>query len=237
MKPIIGITCKDRNNIGNYTKTVSEFGGKPIVYASLEKSIQEHLAAIPDYIDEIDGLLLSGGGDIESSHFNQELHPNVTNVSRSRDALELNLCRRALETDIPVFGICRGIQVMSVAMNGSLYQDIETVYPKDALIHPSIGQVDSEHEILIEPGSLLDEIIGAGVETVNSAHHQSVDDIGEGFIVTARSSDGIIEAMENPSKTFVLGVQYHPERMKRTNEFREHRQKIFEAFLNAASKK
>ena len=233
----IGITCKRNDiNVKNYTDAIANYGGEPIIFASLENTIPEHLASIPKYLEEIDGLLLPGGGDVDPTHFFQKRHPEVNYVSRSRDALELRLCQKALKADIPVFGICRGIQVMSVAMGGSLYQDIESVYPREALNHKvDEDRRDSEHEIEIIPHSRLSEIVNEHQALVNSAHHQALDNIEEGFVITARSSDGIIEAVEDPSKRFVIGVQYHPERMLKKPELQEHAEKLFEAFIKAAS--
>ena len=227
MKPIIGITFSSNRITGtskNYIRAIEEFGGIPrILYPGVPDS---------EFAD-IDGLLLTGGGDIHPDNFDQEWHPSLKYVNEARDELELPLCRKKIEADLPVFGICRGIQVMSVAMGGSLYQDVPSQI-KDPLTHPASAQ-DSQHEIEIEHGSRLIEIVGKSADEVNSAHHQAVDERGEGFIVTARSSDAVIEAMENPLKRFVLGVQYHPERMLQTAGFREHRRKLFEAFIAAAS--
>ncbi len=233
MKPKIGITCKRSRDIENYPDAVEEHGGEPILIASLETPVNDHLSSIPKYLEELDGLLLTGGGDIDSTHYFQERR-SVYSVSRSRDALELRLCQKALETDIPVFGICRGIQVMSVAMWGNLYQDIDTDHPEPVLRHPKLNGEDAQHEIQIKSDSLLYEIIGKNVDKVNSAHHQAVKDVGKDFVITARSSDKVIEAIEDPSKDFVLGVQYHPERMTATDDFLEHRGKLFSAFIESA---
>ena len=229
MKPIIGITflsniADDPSN--NYIKAISEFGGIPrTLYPDISK----------DAYTGIDGLLLTGGGDIHPEHFGEEWHPTLKYVDEARDELEIPLCQKAVDTDLPVFGICRGVQVMSVAMGGSLYQDIHAEYRQDALIHTQVDNEDSQHEIEVTD-SLLNELIGKRTDEVNSSHHQAVKDMGEGFVVTAHSTeDGVIEAIENPSKRFVLGVQYHPERMLQTAEFREHRRKLFEAFIAAAS--
>ena len=235
MTPIIGITCKRAGDIENYVNTIEEFGGEPRLFVSLEKSVSEHRASISEYLEQIDALLLPGGGDINPALFFKERHPAVYNVSRSRDALEIWLCQDALEADLPVFGICRGVQVMSVAMRGSLYQDVPSQFT-DPLQHPQDADGnDAVHQIEIEPQSLLSRLIDKNADSVNSSHHQAVDEKGEGFVITAWSSDGIVEAIENPSKRFALGVQYHPERMIRTEEFREHRRKLFEAFIQAAS--
>ena len=235
MKPVIGITCKKTGDIANYIDAIEVYGGDPLVFASLEKPIAEHRASIREYLETIDGLLLPGGGDINPALFFEERDPAVESVSRSRDALEIWLCQEALEANIPIFGICRGIQVMSVATRGSLYQDIPSQFT-DHLTHKITESTDdSWHDIKIQANSRLDEIINECETKVNSRHHQSVKDVGNGFVVTARSEDRIIEAMEDPSKRFVLGVQYHPERMIQTDEFREHRRKLFEAFIAAAS--
>lgn len=231
MKPIIGITfLSDINNdpSNNYINAIEEFGGDP---RTLYPGISE------DAFTDIDGLLLTGGGDIHPDNFGEAYHPSLKYVNEARDELEIPLCQQAIEADLPVFGICRGIQVMSVAMGGSLYQDIHEEYRQDALIHTQVNDEDSRHDIEATD-SLLNELIGKDFDEVNSSHHQAVKDRGEGFVVTAHSTeDGVIEAIENPSKRFVLGVQYHPERMIQTAEFREHRRKLFEAFIQAASTK
>ena len=235
MKPVIGITCKNTGDIANYIDAIEVYGGDPLVFASLEKPIAEHRASIREYLETIDGLLLPGGGDINPALFFEERDPAVESVSRSRDALEIWLCQEALEANIPIFGICRGIQVMSVATRGSLYQDIPSQFT-DHLTHKIRESTDdSWHDIKIQANSRLDEIINECETKVNSRHHQSVKDVGNRFVVTARSEDGVIEAMEDPSKRFVIGVQYHPERMIETPEFCEHRRKLFEAFIEAAS--
>ncbi len=234
--PVIGITSKDRTGMTNYINAIQEFGGEPLVFASLDRSVRAHHAAIPEYLDQIDGLLLPGGGDINPCLYFQERHRNVRGVSRSRDALEIWLFQNALEANLPVLGICRGIQIMSVAMRGSLYQDIADTVPRDTLCHTRVDGTDSRHDIEIDDGSLLRHIVGSRGAEVNSAHHQAVDAGGEGLVVTARSTeDGIIEAIERPDKRFMLGVQYHPERMLKARELREHGAKLFTAFIEAAA--
>ena len=231
MTPKIGIPVVDetaKGNFKNYENAIEEHGGEVCFLVRGEKSNE-------DFISEIDGLLLPGGGDIHPDNFDQEWHPTIKYVDEDRDDLELSLFEEAYKEDMPIFGICRGIQIMSVAMGGSLFQDIDSVYPKQALTHPAVDRKDSKHTIVIEPDNKLNDIIGERVVEVNSAHHQAVDEdnLGNGFVVTARSSDGIVEAVENPSKEFVIGVQYHPERMKSSPEFQEHRRKLFESFIQA----
>ena len=233
MAPKIGIPVVDetaKGNFDNYKNAIEEHGGEVCFFARNANSNE-------DFISGINGLLLPGGGDIHPKNFNQEWHPKIKYVDEDRDDLELTLFEEAYNQDIPIFGICRGIQIMSVAMGGDLYQDIDSVYPNQALTHPAKNKKDSKHTIEIVLGSKLGSIIGEKVVEVNSAHHQAVNEIGDGFVVTARSSDGIIEAIENPSKDFVLGVQYHPERMIASPEFKEHRRKLFERFIQATKTK
>lgn len=228
MAPIIGIAFgknieNDPDN--NYIRAIKEFGGIPVtLYPGISR----------DAYANIDGLLLTGGGDLHPNSFGAAWHPSLIYVNEARDNFEMPLCRQVLEENLPVLGICYGIQIMSVAMGGNMYQDIPSEYPKKSLRH-KIKRGDSAHEIQIEPNNRLREIIGKSSEQVNSAHHQAIKDVGDGFVVTARSPDGVIEAIENPSKDFVLGVQYHPERMIQTAECREHRGKLFTAFIDAAS--
>lgn len=228
MAPIIGITftydIKDDPS-NNYVKAVKEFGGIP---RTLYPRISE------DAYADIDGLVLTGGPDINPSYYGEAVH-ETTDIEPDRDALELLLFKRSMKKNLPVFGICRGIQVMNVAMGSSLYQDIPSQFT-DHLTHKIVENADdSWHDIKIQSGSLLNQITCERVAKVNSRHHQALKVIGEGFVVTAQSADGIIEAIENPSKGFVLGVQYHPERMLETADFLEHRRKLFEAFIQAAS--
>ena len=229
MAPVIGITFVENiedDPSNNYIRAIKEFGGIP---RTLYPGISE------DAYADLNGLLLTGGGDIHPDNFDAEWHPALYNVSEDRDTLEIPLCQEAIAADLPVLGICRGIQIMSVAMGGSLYQDIPSEFPKEASCQSQVNNVDSRHTIEIVKGSRLNRITGKRTDEVNSAHHQAVREKGEGFEVTARTTEGIIEAMENKSKRFVLGVQYHPERMLETADFLEHRRKLFKAFIEAAS--
>ena len=233
MRPVIAITFSQdiedpRSN--NYIKAVEEFGGSPL------KLYPGRYSDISDFeLDAVDGLLLTGGGDIHPDNFGAEWHPTLKYVNPARDALEIPLCTAAIDADLPVFGICRGLQIMSIATGGSLYQDIPSEYPEPASCQSQVNAIDSRHTIEIVAGSRLNRITGKRTDEVNSAHHQAVRDTGGRFEITARTPEGIIEAMEDSSKRFVLGVQYHPERMLETAGFREHRRKLFEAFIAAAS--
>lgn len=226
MAPIIGITFTSDigNSYNNYIRAIDEFGGIPrTIYPGISE----------DAYADINGLLLTGGPDIDPNYYGEEVH-ETTEIEADRDALELLLFKQAVEQELPVFGICRGIQVMNVAVESSLYQDIPSQFT-DPLKHKVLeNKDDCWHAIKIQQGSLLKQITGGSVAEVNSRHHQAIKVIGEGFTVTAQSEDGIIEAIEDRSKRFMLGVQYHPERMWKTEASCEHRRKLFEAFIAAA---
>lgn len=231
MAPIIGITFSSNIVSGtskNYIHAIEEFGG----------TVRKLYPGVPDSkFADIDGLLLTGGPDIDPKYYGEEVH-ETTDINPDRDELELPLCQRAIEENLPVFGICRGIQIMNVAIGSSLYQDIPSQFT-DHLTHKIIENTDdSWHNIQIQPDSLLNQITGETIAEVNSRHHQSLKVIGEGFTVTAQSKDGIIEAIEDTSKRFMLGVQYHPERMFKepgSSELQEHSAKLFTAFIDACA--
>ena len=232
MAPTIGITFTGRNIHSNvdYIHAIERFGGIPYpLYPCVSQ----------DDFTNIKGLLLTGGPDIDPKRYNEKKHRKTQTPCRARDELECSLFKWSIEKNLPVFGICRGIQVMSVAMGGRLFQDIPCQFT-DPLGHGKKHETkeDSEHKIEIETNSLLIDLIGQNVDVVNSAHHQAVKETGQGFIVTSKSADGAIEAIENenPSKGFVLGVQYHPERMLKNPNLKKHAAKLFTAFIEAASK-
>ena len=230
MAPIIGITFghNEDDPTNNYIRAIEEHGGivRPL-----------YPGAPSEAFKGLKGLLLTGGRDIDPIHYGEE-EDETTDIDSDRDELELPLCKWAMEEDLPVFGICRGIQIMNVAIGSSLYQDIPSQFTAH-LTHKIMENTgDSWHDIKIQPGSLLNQITGETTAKVNSRHHQALKVIGNGFTTTAQSKDGIIEAIEGKSKKFMLGVQYHPERMFKapsSSELKEHAAKLFEAFIKAAS--
>lgn len=183
-------------------------------------------------MDMAHGLLLIGGPDIAPFHFGQTDQPELRHVTPARDAVELLLTKRALADKTPIFAICRGIQVLNVAAGGSLFQDIATQRP-NAQKHdhyPDHEPSHLAHPIQIERGSRIAAICGQTRITVNSLHHQAIDRLGAGLSVVARSSDGIIEAIESNDDRWVVGVQWHPEWML---EDREDMPALFRAFCDA----
>ena len=186
----------------------------------------------PTVLDGFDGVLLTGGGDIHPSHYGHTPHPKLGDVDHARDHFELLLARAALSRNLPLLGICRGAQVLGVALGGDLVQDIDSDV-EDAKKHPAGERGKASHHwIEIAPGSRLSQIMGARRVRVNSSHHQANGRLGSGLRKVAWSEDGVIEAIEREGEDFVLGVQWHPERMWR----RAPRQsRLFAAFVAAAS--
>lgn len=234
-KPIIGLTCQvfpeplERSSVNQqYVDAVIAAGGAPVLVP-----IGLDADGIDRVYDLLDGLLLPGGDDVSPARYGQAPHERLGAVSELRDALELHVATRALHDGLPILGICRGIQVLAVAAGGSLWQDVPSQY-ESQLSHDvrDHGRDHLCHEIAIESGSRLREAIGAPASTVNSFHHQAVRDVPEGFWVTARSRDGIVEAIESRDGSFAVGVQCHPEGMWRTTapEFAG----LFSAFIEAA---
>lgn len=212
-----------------YVRAVREVGGLPLVVPP----VLEEEAAGP-LLACLDGLLLSGGGDVAAEFYAGADSPLLMLVDRDRDRAELALAREALRTGRPILAICRGVQVLNVALGGTLYQDIGTQVP-GALQHRSPdGQAKnvSTHPVRLVPGSRLADFLGTTEARVNSFHHQAARDVGEGLAVTARAPDGVIEGLEHQTHPFCVGVQWHPENPAGN---REAMGCLFQAFVAAAA--
>jgi len=226
--PVIAITrCSKQHD---YEEAVRRAGG--------EVRILNYDTDRPaEVVKEVDGILLPGGDDVTPSLYGDEPHPKFEAAEPGRDAYELELAKRAGDADVPLFAICRGIQVLNVARGGTLVQDIPSQLP-DAIPH-EVRDTPSTiaHDVWVSEGTLLHELLRERIDgdacPVNSRHHQAVQKIGEGLVVSATAPDGVIEAVEDPSKRFCLGVQWHPENFYRTGEFRA----LFEAFVAAAGER
>lgn len=230
MKPVIGITTdvqQDGENIlkNTYVQAVIRAGGLPmIVPVGLEQDVEQ-------LIEMFDGLLLSGGNDINPMLFNEEPHEYLGVVSPSRDSSELELARRMLKTGKPILGICRGLQVLNVAVGGTLYQDLYKQNDSPILQHiQKAPNTHCSHYVQLDKGSLLESIAGSERIQVNSYHHQSLKEVPSDFKVTAVASDGIVEAIESTDEQFVLGVQWHPEALSAAGDAVSLR--IFERFIS-----
>ena len=213
MKPVIGITTyAEPASWGQWTlpaalvpyayvRGVESAGGRALLVPPSDDGIEETL-------DALDGVVFSGGGDLDPTSYGADAHERTAGVHAGRDSAELALLRAALERDMPVLAICRGSQVLNVARGGDLDQHLPETLGHEG--HKERLGEFSEHEVAVESGSRLGEIIGERVP-VKSSHHQGFGRIGEGQVVTARADDGTLEALEDPSKRFALGVLWHPE--------------------------
>jgi len=212
-----------------YVQAVLHAGGAPILIPPLEDK-----SALEVIQDQLDGLLLAGGTDLDPALYGEKPLPECHSPEPERDAMELSVAHWALDNHLPVFGVCRGMQLLNVACGGTLYQHVPVECP-DTLDHEQPGQARMHiaHEISVAADSRLAGILGDLRPGVNSFHHQAVRHVGRGFRVTAYAEDGIVEAMEMPeASSFVLAVQYHPEELEAT-DMGSHR--LFLAFVQAAA--
>lgn len=186
----------------DYVKAVEEAGGRPLLVPPSDEGVEETL-------DALDGIVFSGCSDLDPEYCGAEAHPETFGIHAERDHSELELMRAALERDMPVLGICRGIQVFNVARGGNLHQHLPELVGHEGHKHNPPGQF-IDHDVEIEPETKLAEILGAS-RAVKSHHHQGLDAVGEGLRVSAHAEDGSIEGIEDPSRRFALGVLWHPE--------------------------
>lgn len=220
-RPVIGIpTAQAQPTQAGY---VYQKVGAPYIHA-LEAAgaipillpVCQDDAAIERLLSLVDGILLQGGGDILPSLYGQEQRPEVDQPSEETDRFELEICRRCIEMDKPLLAICRGIQVLNVALGGTLVQDIPTQLSTPILHRQKQSRQTASHTIHVEPGTHLAEVLGETDLAVNSFHHQALDRLGANLKVSARSEDNLIEGVELPGKDFIVGVQFHPEETTQT---------------------
>jgi putative glutamine amidotransferase len=219
------------SKLPDYEASVRRAGGDPWVV--------DRDADPAEVVARADGVLLTGGGDVDPALYGEAPHATFAAAEDGRDRFEIELVRLALAADLPVFAICRGVQVLNVARGGTLVQDIASELP-GTLVHkreqPGSQPSTLAHEVWVEKDSLLGRLMGDGggdIEScqVNSRHHQALEKLGEGLVPVATAPDGVIEAVEDPQKRFCLGVQWHPENFYRTGEFRV----LFEGFVRASA--
>lgn len=212
MKPLIAVTPLVHEKRGfqlmnpEYLRGIELAGGAPVVLPlTQERGVLEAI------LTRCSGLLLTGGHDVTPALYGQETLPVCGELSAARDGLEGWLLDWALERDMPVLGICRGVQMLNVHLGGTLYQDLPTQRP-DSVEHSQQPPYETPvHTVCPTPGGFLAGLIGEGSFPVNSLHHQAVDLPAPGLSVEARAQDGVVEALHMPGKRFVLGVQWHPE--------------------------
>ena len=239
-RPLIGVpTGREKSNrffglplyIMNqtYIRTLENLGALPVMIP-----LQMSEATLRGIFDRLDGLFLPGGEDIDPSQYGAERHPQLGATDQERDRTELLMTRWALEAGMPVLGVCRGFQVINVVCGGTLYQDLHSQRPdleKHDYFPPNFERYRVTHQVAVEADSRLARALGA-VHEVNSMHHQGIDHLGGGLRVVARADDGLPEALEMPLLPFVVGVQWHPEELAKTDQ---HSSTLFYDFISAAA--
>lgn len=244
MKPLIGVTpdfnAGDRKEWGGreptyflrarYVRAIEELDGIPLVLP-----LVADLNSRRRLLTQVDGLLLTGSGpDLAPELYGERQRYEFQVMSQRRATFELEMAQLARSADIPVLGICGGMQSMNVAFGGSLFQDIPSQVKKPLPHRQKAPATKLSHGITIVKGSLLRTILGISTLRVNSSHHQSVRDVAPSLVVSACAPDGIVEAIESPTHRFFLGVQWHPEFL--FDRYRTHR-RLFEGFLRAAGRR
>jgi putative glutamine amidotransferase len=214
MRPLVGITAYAEPEVRwgawelpaaliplAYVEAIERAGGRPLLVPPSAEGIEETL-------DALDGLLCSGGSDLDPATYGQAAHPETSGVRADRDRSELALLTAALERDLPVLAVCRGSQVLNVARGGDLVQHLPDVVGDER--HKHTPGVFADHEVDFVPGSRLGALLGERAP-VKSHHHQGFGRVGSGLVPAAHAEDGTLEALEDPSRRFVVGVLWHPE--------------------------
>jgi putative glutamine amidotransferase len=246
-RPIIGVTTQTLQAIDGipsglpqsdvmnqrYYIAVALAGGAPVLIPLLD-DVPE---ALRGAYEACDGILIPGGVDVDPSNFNEDPHPKLGRTDGARDRVELQVTRWAIEDRKPLFGLCRGLQVINVALGGSLWQDLEEQVP-DAIKHdyfPNFGYDRDHlaHEVTLARGSRLRHLMEKDSILVNSMHHQGIKTLAPGLATCAVAPDGLIEAVEMESDQFVLGVQWHPEVFEMTDPHTRH---VFREFITTSAK-
>lgn len=240
-RPLIGVTSRKihfthddrpypRYGVAiNYVQAIETAGGTPIIIP-----MSQNFDVLSRILSICDGLLLTGGQDVDPIHYNEEPNKRIGHIDPLRDKTEMFLTREALKKEMVIFGVCRGQQVLNVAAGGTLWQDIDTQRGVETLQHfQNLAEEFPSHSINVEPGTWLEKITGTHKVRINSYHHQAVKDLAPGFKIAARSPDGVIEAIESTMHPFVTGVQWHPELTYTELDFNLG---VFRAFVEAAAK-
>jgi putative glutamine amidotransferase len=182
---------------------------------------------LPADLGWADGVLLPGGADIAPKRYGAVAHP-TSEWDDALDTLEFGLIDWALSARAPILGVCRGLQALNVALGGTMCQDLPSQRP-DGVSHPRLGPRNRlVHQLLVEPGTRLQDILGGEQFMVNSLHHQGIDRLGDGLVASARSEDGLVEGIETATGPYVVGVQFHPEELAPDHQFAE---RLFHSFV------
>lgn len=234
MKPIIGVTTsvQDEHTITlsqDNVDSVLHAGGVPLILPNLIDS-----QYIERVAKQIDGLLVTGGGDIDPIIFGEEPHPNLGSITPARDQFEIAIIKTMMVQDKPVLAICRGCQILNIAAGGNMYQDIYSQTDKQLLQHFQRAPRDhGSHFVDVKEGSRLHQLTQSSRFKVNSFHHQAIRHVAQGFQECGRASDGVIEALESLEHSFIIGVQWHPECMVKNGDIPSN--VLFSKFIEASS--
>lgn len=237
MRPIIGVTVWKENKDANVyekvnewnLKSIEDFGGIPVMLHMTKND-----EVIDEYVKMLDGIYFTGGGDINPLLFNEEPIREIGNVEYDRDEFEMKLYKKASEKNIPILGVCRGMQIMNIADGGNVYQDLYIQRPETNNHSCKYTFEGNEfHTVNIRENSMLHEILNTTEIKTNSYHHQAIKELGEGYVATAFAKDGVVECIESTKLKYAIGIQWHPEVM-----YAKHPVfgKIFRSFIDAAIK-
>lgn len=247
-RPTIGLTTQTLHSIDGIPPALPEswvmnqryflattmVGGVPWMIPLFD----DDLPTLRQIYERLDGILIPGGVDIDPRQYGEAILPECGNLDPSRDRVELQLVKWAIEDGKPVFGLCRGLQIINVARGGTLWQDLAVQRPELAKhdYFPTAGYARQHlaHPVTLEPDSKLATLLdGPHTVMVNSMHHQGIKALGEGLVATATAPDGLIEALELPGEPFIIGVQWHPEVFEMTDPHTRH---LFGGFIAAATR-
>ena len=212
MKPLIGLTpIVDAGRDSLWMLPGYMQGLEAVGCIGMMLPLTDDAAMLKDSVDQVDGILLTGGNDVAPVLYGETKETFCGENDPRRDRMEARLIELALQADKPVFGICRGVQLMNVLLGGTLYQDLPTEHPSGTEHHMTPPYDKPIHKVDVVSGTKLSDIIGAGEHEVNSYHHQSVKELAPGVEEMAYSEDGLLEAICIPDKQFIVGVQWHPD--------------------------
>lgn len=227
MIPKIGLIANIEHDLrlnvhGAYGRSIEMSGGVPLLLPYVEDE-----KIIDAFIDLCDGLLFTGGADVEPEYYGEIKKETCGETEPSRDKLEFAVLKKAMEKDKPILGICRGLQVFNVAMGGTLYQDLPGEHKTEISHVQTEGEYETSHTVYVEKGSPLENVVGKSEITANSFHHQAIKDLADGLTVIAKAADGIIEGVYAPDKRYLFAYQWHPERLYRF----EDNKALFDDFI------
>ncbi|MGB7755054.1 MAG: gamma-glutamyl-gamma-aminobutyrate hydrolase family protein [Salinisphaera sp.] len=230
-QPLIGLTtygCNDRGRHelpAEYSESVVRAGAVPVLLPPVGgRELAE------SWLERLDGVILTGGGDLDPALYGGHEHPTVYNLDPARDTAEMAVARAALERSLPILAICRGLQVVNTVLGGTLYEDLPAEF-ESAVAHRVIPHTPTRHGVRVEPGTRLASILGASETESVSWHHQGIRSLGEGLKPIAHADDGLIEAAELPAHPWCIGVQWHPELSAAEDRAQ---QRLFDAFVEQA---